>query len=171
MPFKNYNGSRAERFKTELPDTLTPLDIANANSFVKKLMDKPTSLLGVAITTIPTRFPDLKAQGPSPQQYEIPTFLDNLNGRVTSTHPTFESTPTTSQVISKNPGPGYELNYAIGRHVANDYQFSTRKSGLLLERQERNRKEIDDLKHTLERDDLFTDKRACRRMAHFALYF
>ncbi|KAJ3160225.1 hypothetical protein HDU86_001061 [Geranomyces michiganensis] len=65
----------------------------------------------------------------------------------------------------------YDVNYAIGRHVANDAEFSLFKSNRVKMRDHKNRDQLAELRKLLGSNDLFTDKRACRRMAHLALYY
>ncbi|KAJ3088999.1 hypothetical protein HDU96_003929 [Phlyctochytrium bullatum] len=91
--------------------------------------------------------------------------------------------------IDAIPGPGtYDLNFAIGRHVANDFKFGLLKSDQLrnvsyilslfisggthipFQRDKKNKEQVVELRKLLGANDLFTDKRACRRMAHLALY-
>ncbi|KAJ3014918.1 hypothetical protein HKX48_004893, partial [Thoreauomyces humboldtii] len=70
------------------------------------------------------------------------------------------------------PGPGtYDVSHAIGRHVANDGQFSLQKSSRMKWRDQTNHGQLVELRKLLGANDLFTDKRACRRMAHLALYY
>ncbi|KAJ1344890.1 hypothetical protein BSLG_000405 [Batrachochytrium salamandrivorans] len=65
----------------------------------------------------------------------------------------------------------YDANYAIGRNVSNDHSFAMLKSNQLKKRQLGNSMQIDKLRRLVEKDDIFTDKLACRRMAYLSLYY
>ncbi|KAJ3331711.1 hypothetical protein HDU76_002429 [Blyttiomyces sp. JEL0837] len=141
------------------------------------IFDKPTSVLGVTVTKA-TRFPDLKELAPSPDKYEPQTFISILNGRITSRREilnTLEDKSISEFALRRSfpiPGPGtYDINYAIGRHVANDNRFALLKSDKGKDRDHKNKDQLKELRKLLAGNDLFTDKRALRRMAHFALYF
>ncbi|KAL2915227.1 hypothetical protein HK105_205334 [Polyrhizophydium stewartii] len=76
-------------------------------------------------------------------KYDRETFIDLLNVRCTSTRATLATLETkdyiTYQAAKKSnsycPGPGtYDVNYAIGRHVANDTNFALSKSDMLKQR-------------------------------------
>ncbi|KAJ3095157.1 hypothetical protein HDU97_007231 [Phlyctochytrium planicorne] len=123
------------------------------------------------------RFPDLKELAPSPNKYEPRTFLSILNSKITSTREplrTLEDKNVIDLVLRRMdpvPGPGtYDINFAIGRHVGNDFKFGLQKSDQLKRRDQKNKEQVHELRKLLAGNDLFTDKRACRRMAHLSLY-
>ncbi|ORY78753.1 hypothetical protein LY90DRAFT_698264 [Neocallimastix californiae] len=75
---------------------------------------------------------------------------------------------TTSTVPAPN---NYDINYATGRYTSNNYKFQFLKSAESRERDKLNLTQMNTVKSLLKLDSLFTDKRTCRRIAHFALYF
>ncbi|KAI9209893.1 uncharacterized protein BJ171DRAFT_485470 [Polychytrium aggregatum] len=180
---KEFHGDRAERFKV-----LPPIDILKVGpgsyhidettKMVTKINQKPSSTLGVCVTTA-TRFPDPRQRAPGPGKYQHLEFAKLLDLKPTSTREYLSSLgPKCSQqkVISRSikcaPGPGtYDVNYAIGRHVANDDRFALLKSDELKWRDTQNSGQRRELRALLNSNDIFTDKRACRRMAHLALFY
>lgn len=110
------------------------------------------------------RFPEIKNANPGAGTYSF-----------TYSKPVKESIQFNMRSIERknfNPGPGtYNVNFAVGRHVFNDYTFQLTKSGVLKDRDEKNRVEIKNLKSLMGKNDIFTDKKACRRMAYLSLYY
>ncbi|KAI9330370.1 hypothetical protein DFJ73DRAFT_858895 [Zopfochytrium polystomum] len=175
-----FHGSRAERFPK-----LPPLrhvgpgsyDVDEITTLSKVVTSKPSSKLGVCINTT-RRFPPTKEIAPSPDCYQLSSFVDVLDTHISSrrgTLNTLEDNRTIETMLRRMtpvPGPGsYDVNHAIGRHVANDKCFALLKSNKLSKRDALNRKQVSELERLLAADDLFTDKTACRRMAHLSLYF
>ncbi|KAI8618636.1 hypothetical protein BC830DRAFT_1253477 [Chytriomyces sp. MP71] len=155
---KDFNGARADRFP-KLPflnKGPASYDCDQATTLSKNISSKPSSILGVCVTTA-ERFPELRKPTPAPSEYKPKTFVQALDTRVTSHREVLNST--------------YDPNYAIGRHVGNDNRFALVKSTRLKNRDLENKRQIHDLRNMLNTPDIFTDKRACRRMAHLALYF
>ncbi|KAH6563340.1 hypothetical protein BASA50_010542 [Batrachochytrium salamandrivorans] len=176
-------GSKAERFKSPLAATgfIGPgsYEINQSSCMQAKVMTKPTSVLGVCLNRA-IRFPEIKVNAPGVGKYNSETFIDLLNARCTSTRPPLCSRETKDflrhQMENKTctacPGPGsYDANYAIGRNVSNDHSFAMLKSNQLKKRQLGNSMQIDKLRRLVEKDDIFTDKLACRRMAYLSLYY
>ncbi|EGF79748.1 hypothetical protein BATDEDRAFT_25508 [Batrachochytrium dendrobatidis JAM81] len=146
-------GLKAERFKV-LPSVTGKIgpgsyEINQTTCMKSKVMSKPTSVLGVCLNQA-VRFPTLNQNTPGVGKYEPKTFIDLLNARCTRS---------------------YDKNYAIGRNVANDSRFAMSKSGLLKKRQSNNSGQVKNLQELIGKDDIFTDKRACRRMAYLSLYY
>ncbi|KAJ3051955.1 hypothetical protein HK097_007044 [Rhizophlyctis rosea] len=182
---KVFHGDRAERFRTLPPVTgeIGPgaYNVDEATNVVREIMSKPTSRLGVAVTTA-IRFPALHLQSPSNYSYQPKGFLDELNVRPSSRRGLLSSLGPKSvgdsairlkelRAMTNMPTPGtYDVNYAIGRQVATDHRFALLKSDKLKMRDKRNAEQLTELRKLLGANDLFTDKRACRRMAHLALY-
>ncbi|KAI8841272.1 hypothetical protein BC829DRAFT_402843 [Chytridium lagenaria] len=180
---KAFNGPRSERFSKLPPlgDATAHVgpgayDIDQITTLSKSLADKPSSKLGVCVTTA-QRFPDLKELAPSPDKYEPRGFVSVLKSKITSTREPLETLEDKNVIeiflrrMDPIPGPGtYDINRAIGRHVGNDYKFGLLKSDHLRKRDAKNKEQVHELKKLLATNDLFTDKRACRRMAHLALY-
>ncbi|KAK6098296.1 hypothetical protein MT418_002338 [Batrachochytrium dendrobatidis] len=176
-------GLKAERFKV-LPSVTGKIgpgsyEINQTTCMKAKVMSKPTSVLGVCLNQA-VRFPTLNQNTPGVGKYEPKTFIDLLNARCTSTRPTLSTLESRDfqslQLFRKTnmvcPGPGsYDKNYAIGRNVANDSRFAMSKSGLLKKRQSNNSGQVKNLQELIGKDDIFTDKRACRRMAYLSLYY
>ncbi|KAI8614570.1 hypothetical protein BC830DRAFT_1169292 [Chytriomyces sp. MP71] len=173
---KDFNGARADRFP-KLPflnKGPASYDCDQATTLSKNISSKPSSILGVCVTTA-ERFPELRKPTPAPSEYKPKTFVQALDTRVTSHREVLNSLEPKSVLglrLNNNPGPGtYDPNYAIGRHVGNDNRFALVKSTRLKNRDLENKRQIHDLRNMLNTPDIFTDKRACRRMAHLALYF
>merc|ERR1719223_282881 len=126
------------------------------------------------------RFPALQGAGPGIGTYDIDSFTDILQKQRASTKGTLSNMSKDEYAnlqMRKNssfysPGPCvYNKNYAIGRNVASDYSFRLSKSDSLLKREQDNAAQLRNLKELIGKDDIFTDKLACRRMAYFALHF
>ncbi|KAI8805424.1 hypothetical protein BJ742DRAFT_775137 [Cladochytrium replicatum] len=175
-----FNGPRAPRFQLLPPieanahvgptsyevDAITTLSTITAT--------KPASKRGVWITTA-ERFTHKVTKSPGANEYTLPTFVDLLSTRVSSRaeyNLPGHLDAHLKQTHSYNPAPGtYDVNYAVGRQIANDDRFSLLKSVRLKQRDILTKTQRKELKKLLEKDDLFTDKRACRRMAHLSLYY
>ncbi|KAJ3321070.1 hypothetical protein HDV06_004628 [Boothiomyces sp. JEL0866] len=149
------------------------------DTMAAKTLHKPTSKLGVGIVKS-IRFPKYKSDVPGVGQYETNTFLDLIASRCTSTRETFNTLEKKNSVdlrLKKNtcydsPGPAvYNINYAIGRHVANDNKFALDKNTWLKMRDIENAEQMLNLKDLIGKHDIFTDKKACRRMAYLSLYY
>ncbi|KAJ3150919.1 hypothetical protein HDU89_002916 [Geranomyces variabilis] len=177
-----FNGPRTERFQV-LPPVTGPIGpggyaVEEITALKSTVQQKPTSNLGVFVRRS-TRFPDVKQQSPPVGKYDHKSFLDIIEARVTSKRELLNSRSPKNSLNEflrgpqgSIPGPGtYDVNYAIGRHVANDAEFSLFKSNRVKLRDHKNRDQLAELRKLLGSNDLFTDKRACRRMAHLALYY
>jgi hypothetical protein len=165
-------GRKSERFQYVSPVTgsIGPgsYDIDKVSRLAKIIAAKPTSKLGVAVTTA-CRFPDLKPDGPGAGQYEGTTFIDLLEHQSISLG---SKTKNTSSCSFNIPGPGtYNPNYAIGRHVGNDHRFALTKSEWLKEKTIANRLTMCQMKELLKSNESCWEKRTGRRIAHLALYF
>ncbi|KAI8912222.1 hypothetical protein DFJ77DRAFT_467364 [Powellomyces hirtus] len=179
---KAFHGPRAERFHVLPPVTgfIGPggYEVDEITSLATTVLQKPTSNLGVFVRRS-TRFPDVKQQSPPVGKYDHKSFLDLIEARITSRREVLNTRAEKSSLnnelkgfVGRIPGPGtYDVNYAIGRHVANDGEFSLYKSNRVRWRDQTNRDQLAELRKLLGSNDLFTDKRACRRMAHLALYY
>jgi hypothetical protein len=159
-----FTGPQSERFQSASKNQIGPGDYKTHNSFTHEINQKPHSKLGVYIVKS-IRFPDIKNNNPGAGTYSF-----------TNSKPVKESiqfNPRSIELKNYYPGPGtYNVNFAVGRHVFNDYTFQLSKSGVLKDRDEKNRSEIKNLKSLVgKNNDIFTDKKACRRMAYFALYY
>ncbi|KAI8820222.1 uncharacterized protein EV422DRAFT_532079 [Fimicolochytrium jonesii] len=176
---KEFHGPRSERFQTLPPVTgaIGPGEY-ESTALTTAILAKPTSNVGVYIRQ-GVRFPDVKQQAPPLGHYEHKSFIEDLKKTKGSVRPLLDSGGAKSGLEATLrgsngfiPGPGtYDINYAIGRHVANDDRFSLHKSARLQWRDQKNRGQLAELRKLLVSDDIFTDKRACRRMAYLALYF
>ncbi|KAJ3302126.1 hypothetical protein HDV03_005417 [Kappamyces sp. JEL0829] len=177
-----YQGPRAERFKTLPPVTgdIGPgcYDL-NETDLTNQMMKKPTSKLGVAVVKS-IRFPTIPNSVPGAGTYDGPTFIDILGRHYISKKGTlsnvskekFANMQLTKNSCYYSPGPGiYNINYAVGRHVANDYSFALYKSEALKKRDRINAEQMANLKELVGKDDIFTDRKACRRMAYLSLYY
>ncbi|KAJ3032065.1 UNVERIFIED_CONTAM: hypothetical protein HDU68_006838 [Siphonaria sp. JEL0065] len=97
---------------------------------------KPSSIAGVCLTTV-ERFPEMKQLTPGPDVYEQKTFVHLLDSHIGSRREVLNSIEKKSFMDKRiqremNPGPGtYDINSAIGRHVANDARFALLKSDRL----------------------------------------
>ncbi|KAJ3290955.1 hypothetical protein HDU79_002827 [Rhizoclosmatium sp. JEL0117] len=175
---KDFNGPRADRFPKlpNLNNGPASYDVDQLTTLSRIIALKPSSIAGVCVTTS-QRFPELKQTTPAPLDYDQKTFVEILNGHVGSRREVLNSLEKKSFMDKQirremNPGPGtYDLNFAIGRHVANDNRFALFKSDRLKNRDVDNKRQLTELRTMLNTPDIFTDKRACRRMAHLALYF
>ncbi|KAI8915664.1 hypothetical protein EDD86DRAFT_221456 [Gorgonomyces haynaldii] len=146
-------GPQAERFKVSPPTTgsLGPgsYEIDRVTSFGHAILGRPTSEHGVCITRA-IRFPPIPNNVPGVGKYEVKGFEN----------------------YCANPSPGtYDVNYAIGRNVANDNQFGLLKSDRLKWREQANGAQAKSLQEIMGKNDIFTDKRAIRRMRYLALYY
>ncbi|KAJ3412340.1 hypothetical protein HDV05_000937 [Chytridiales sp. JEL 0842] len=179
----DFHGPRSDRF-AKLPPLTSPevgpgtYNIDEATNLSKKIQLTPSSTLGVCLTTA-IRFPELKEVAPSPNTYEPQTFIALLDSQITSRREFLGSLEAKS-ILDKmtrkadNPGPGklsLSLSFSyIGKEGENGLIL-----GMLLSvcrnRDIQNKHQLHELRTLLNSNDLFTDKRACRRMAHLALYF
>ncbi|TPX70920.1 hypothetical protein SpCBS45565_g01407 [Spizellomyces sp. 'palustris'] len=174
-----FHGPRSARFRTLPPVTgdIGPggYDVDQTTTFTSS--HKPISKLGLCVRTS-QRFRTPSAESPGVGTYD-PPFLNTLDkpavsklGILASKSPKSSLESQLTQTLTLVPGPGtYDINYAIGRHVFNDDRFRIYKSDKILERDEKNKTQLAELRKLLGAGDLFTDKRACRRMAHLALYY
>ncbi|OAJ38921.1 hypothetical protein BDEG_22812 [Batrachochytrium dendrobatidis JEL423] len=157
-------GLKAERFKV-LPSVTGKIgpgsyEINQTTCMKSKVMSKPTSVLGSLV------------------DYNC-CFLNYFNlsrlqelENTSQKHLLISSMHDAQKTNMVCPGPGsYDKNYAIGRNVANDSRFAMSKSGLLKKRQSNNSGQVKNLQELIGKDDIFTDKRACRRMAYLSLYY
>ena len=165
-------GQKSQRFQIMAPVTgsIGPgsYEIDGATGLFKTVAQKPTSKLGVAVTTA-CRFPDLKASGPGAGEYEGTTFVDLLDQKSITLG---SKSLITDHSILNTPGPGtYNPNYAIGRHVGNDHRFALTKSEWLKKKSLENRAKLENLKELLKSNEAFWEKRTVRRIAHLSLYF
>ncbi|KAJ3243655.1 hypothetical protein HDU78_000268 [Chytriomyces hyalinus] len=175
---KDYQGPRAPRFPKlpSLNNGPASYDCDQATTLSTLIAAKPCSLLGVCVNSA-ERFPELKKTTPAPAEYKPKTFVEIMDSRITSQRPilsSLEPKSLTERSLRRetNPAPGtYDINWAVGRHVGNDSQFALLKSTRIKNRDLENKRQLSDLKQMLNQPDIFTDKRACRRMAHLALYF
>ncbi|KAJ3076571.1 hypothetical protein HDU98_002091 [Podochytrium sp. JEL0797] len=138
---------------------------------------KTSSKFGVCIG-MSERFPELKQKTPAPSDYEQKTFVHLMDSAHISSQRGFLNSMEKKSVMEKkikkelNPGPGtYDVNFAIGRHVGNDSKFALLKSDRLKNRDADNKRQLSELRAMLGNPDIFTDRKACRRMAHLSLYF
>jgi len=114
----------------------------------------------------------IEEKAPAPTAYNVPTNLQVLAKRITSTREYLNSSGIRGFPSAVSYADYADINYAVGRHVANDTQFSLLKNERLRKRERTNKSQIVEIAKVLGKEDgLFTDKRACRRMRHFALYF
>ncbi|KAJ3144924.1 hypothetical protein HK101_002572 [Irineochytrium annulatum] len=178
------SGPRSERFPKlppldDIRNKLGPgcYEIEEITTLSKAIASKPSSKLGACVTTA-ERFPDLKEVAPGPDKYEARTLANVLAQKITSRREVLNSMEEKSMVeiairrAYPVPGPGtYDVNNAVGRHVANDHKFGLLKSARLKNRNEINKDQLNELRDLLNSNNLFVDKRACRRMAHLTLYF
>ncbi|KAI9096228.1 hypothetical protein DFS34DRAFT_159519 [Phlyctochytrium arcticum] len=178
---KAFHGPRSARFQI-LPPVTGPIgpggyDVDEATRLATVALQKPISNKGLLVRTS-ERFPRIP-ESSTFGLYTASSFLDVLKQRPTSLREPLSSLSPKSELgkqmdrPSRNiPGPGtYDINYANGRHVSNDDRFSIYKSDRIRERDAQNRDQLLELRKLLGANDLFTDKRACRRMAHLALYY
>ncbi|KAI8893428.1 hypothetical protein BC833DRAFT_608378 [Globomyces pollinis-pini] len=143
-----------------------------------QVMKKPTSKFGVGIVKS-VRFPELKQNVPGVGKYNHKTFIAQLDSKCSSTRETLNSSIRDKNFAINNLkqksyfySPAvYSLNYAMGRHVANDNSFALEKSDWLKLRDAENADQLANLKELIGKNDLFTDKKACRRMAYLSLYY
>ncbi|KAI9328057.1 hypothetical protein BDR26DRAFT_874499 [Obelidium mucronatum] len=175
---KDFKGPRADRFPKlpSLNNGPASYDVDQVTTLSRLMAIKPSSILGVCVTHV-ERFPELKQETPGPDNYEQKTFVHLLDSHISSKREVLNSIEKKSFMDKKimremNPGPGtYDVNFAIGRHVGNDNRFALLKSDRLKNRDIDNKRQLTELRTMLNTPDIFTDKRACRRMAHLALYF
>lgn len=90
-------------------------------------------------------------QGVAPTAYTLPTGLDLLAKRITSKREILNSNSTRVTQFAVSYSDYADINYAIGRHVANDYRFSLLKSQALKQRQVNNREQNDEIARYLEK--------------------
>ncbi|KAJ3188567.1 hypothetical protein HDU85_004281 [Gaertneriomyces sp. JEL0708] len=177
-----FQGSRAPRFDSSRPITgpIGPgnYEVDEVTRLSTAARKRPTSRLGTGVRKS-ARFPLANAQTPPVGTYSHLSFTDIISRKQISTRELLNSRSGKSGLddevnrMSDNiPGPGaYDVNYAIGRTVATNTRYSLSKSERIKWRDDRNTPQLVELKKLLTEKDLFTDKKACRRMAHLALYY
>ncbi|ORX55921.1 hypothetical protein BCR36DRAFT_320567 [Piromyces finnis] len=167
-----FNGMRSVRFppiKQTLVDSGT-YEPQKVKYFNDMLENKPHSIHGVC-ETLENRFKSLKQNhnvAPCDHNTSTGLILDPLkviDMSKKSSRYNFDSSSTTP------PPNAYDVNYTSGRYASNNYKFQLLKSNENKERDDFNKTQLDTVRHLLKLDNIFTDKRTCRRIAHFALYF
>jgi len=167
-----FNGMRAVRFPPIKQNGISPgsYEPQKVRYFNDMLEQKPHSIHGVC-ETLDSRFKNTKQNhtvAPCDHNQSKSLILDpikiiDMNKK--SPRYDFGSKSTTP------PPNAYDINYATGRYASNNYKFQLLKSDEHKQRDELNKVQLDTVKHLLKLDNIFTDKRTCRRIAHFALYF
>ncbi|KAG4089304.1 hypothetical protein H8356DRAFT_1055000 [Neocallimastix lanati (nom. inval.)] len=167
-----FNGMRSVRFPPIKETSVDPTvyEYQKVKYFNDKLEKKPHSIHGV-IETLEPRLPYMK------QKHNVaPCDHDTTPSLILDPIKVIDYSKKSSRYDfgshSTTPAPNtYDINYVTGRHGANNYKFQLLKSNENKERDKLNKTQLETVNHLLKLDNIFTDKKTCRRIGYFALYY